>query len=38
MTGLAVLFIFPSLGLLYTLDQRGLLAGEGADDTGDQRP
>jgi cytochrome d ubiquinol oxidase subunit II len=28
-TGLAVVFIFPALGLLYTLDQRGLLPGEG---------
>jgi cytochrome d ubiquinol oxidase subunit II len=31
-TGLAVLFIFPALGLLYTLDQRGLLPGEGVKD------
>jgi cytochrome bd ubiquinol oxidase subunit II len=28
-TGLAVLIIFPALGLLFTLDQRGLLPGEG---------
>jgi len=27
-TGLAVVFIFPALGLLYHLDQRGLLPGE----------
>jgi cytochrome d ubiquinol oxidase subunit II len=31
-TALAVLLIFPSLGLLYTLDQRGLLPDEGLDD------
>jgi cytochrome d ubiquinol oxidase subunit II len=34
-TGLAIVFIFPSLGLLYTLDQRGLLPGEGVPATGD---
>ena len=28
-TGLAVLFIFPAIGLLYVLDQRGLLGGGG---------
>jgi cytochrome bd ubiquinol oxidase subunit II len=33
-TGLAVLFVFPSLGLLYVLDQRGLLAGQGGEDAG----
>jgi cytochrome d ubiquinol oxidase subunit II len=30
-TGLAVLLIFPSIGLLYTLDQKGLLPDEGVD-------
>ncbi|WCO68137.1 cytochrome d ubiquinol oxidase subunit II [Iamia majanohamensis] len=29
-TGLAVVFIFPALGLLYRLDQKGLLPEEGA--------
>jgi len=33
-TGLAVLLIFPALGLLYVLDQRGLLPEEGVDDGG----
>jgi cytochrome d ubiquinol oxidase subunit II len=28
----AVVIIFPAFGLLYVLDQRGLLAGEGAED------
>jgi cytochrome bd ubiquinol oxidase subunit II len=28
-TGLAVLLIFPAIGLLFTLDQKGLLPGEG---------
>jgi cytochrome d ubiquinol oxidase subunit II len=31
-TVVAVLIIFPALGLLYVLDQRGYLAGEGVDD------
>jgi cytochrome bd ubiquinol oxidase subunit II len=31
-TVVAVLIIFPALGLLYTLDQRGLLSGEGVED------
>jgi len=30
--GLAVVIVLPSLGLLYTLDQRSLLPGEGAKD------
>ncbi len=30
-TGIAVVLIFPSLGLLYSLDQRGLLPEEGVD-------
>ena len=32
-TGLAVLLIFPAFGLLYTLDQRGLLPEEGVEET-----
>jgi cytochrome bd ubiquinol oxidase subunit II len=31
-TGVAVVLIFPAIGLLYLLDQRGLLVGEGAED------
>jgi cytochrome d ubiquinol oxidase subunit II len=31
-TGLAVVLIFPAFGLLYTLDQRGLLPEEGVDE------
>jgi cytochrome bd ubiquinol oxidase subunit II len=30
-TGVAVVVIFPAIGLLFLLDQRGLLAGEGVD-------
>jgi cytochrome d ubiquinol oxidase subunit II len=30
-TGLAVVIVFPALALLYVLDQRGLLPGEGGD-------
>jgi cytochrome d ubiquinol oxidase subunit II len=32
-TGCAVVLIFPSFALLYVLDQRGLLPGEGADES-----
>ena len=31
-TALAVLLIFPSLGVLYRLGQKGLLPDEGVDD------
>jgi cytochrome d ubiquinol oxidase subunit II len=34
----AVLLIFPALGVLYTLQQRGLLEGEGVKDALDQPP
>ncbi len=33
-TGLAVVIIFPALGFLYVLDQRGLLPGEGVEERG----
>ena len=32
-TGLAVLFVFPAFGLLYHLDQKGLLPEEGMPET-----
>jgi cytochrome d ubiquinol oxidase subunit II len=37
-TLVAALLIFPSIGLLYLLDQRGLLVGEGAEDAIDTAP
>jgi cytochrome d ubiquinol oxidase subunit II len=36
-TAAAVVIIFPAFGLLFVLDQRGLLAGEGAEDVIDLR-